>query len=78
MSGFKVGRSANLLTSSAFTALSKGGTVTMPVSETFFAKFGMVTDRFGTPWMINPPEGDVRCGWLMVQHAMLRRPHHEG
>ena len=37
----------------AFAALSKGGTVTMPVSETFFAKsFGMLTDRFGVPWML--------------------------
>jgi PhnB protein len=36
-----------------FAGLSKGGTVTMPLSETFFAKsFAMLTDRFGTPWMI--------------------------
>jgi PhnB protein len=41
----------------AFAALGKGGTVTMPVGETFFAKsFGMVTDRFGTPWMIICPK----------------------
>ena len=41
----------------AFAALSKGGTVTMPVSETFFAKsFGMLTDRFGVPWMIICPK----------------------
>jgi PhnB protein len=39
-----------------FTALGEGGTVTMPVGETFFSKrFGMLTDRFGTPWMINGP-----------------------
>ena len=26
----------------------------MPLTETFWAKkFGMLTDRFGTPWMIN-------------------------
>ena len=55
MSGFAV--SVDLPTPAdverAFAVLSKGGTVTMPVSETFFAKsFGMVTDRFGTPWMI--------------------------
>jgi PhnB protein len=37
-----------------FNALSAGGTVTMPIQETFWARrFGMVTDRFGTPWMIN-------------------------
>jgi PhnB protein len=37
-----------------FKALAEGGTVRMPLSETFWAKkFGMLTDRFGTPWMIN-------------------------
>ncbi len=37
-----------------FKALSEGGTVTMPLEETFWAKtFGMVTDRFGTPWGVN-------------------------
>jgi PhnB protein len=37
-----------------FRALAEGGSVRMPIAETFWAKrFGMVTDRFGTPWMIN-------------------------
>jgi PhnB protein len=37
-----------------FHALAEGGTTTMPIQETFWAqRFGMVTDRFGTPWMIN-------------------------
>jgi PhnB protein len=37
-----------------FSALSEGGTVKMPIQETFWAtRFGMLTDRFGTPWMIN-------------------------
>jgi PhnB protein len=37
-----------------FNALAEGGTAIMPLTETFWAKkFGMVTDRFGTPWMIN-------------------------
>ena len=37
-----------------FAALAAGGTVTMPIQETFWARrFGMLTDRFGTPWMIN-------------------------
>ena len=37
-----------------FQALSEKGTVTMPIQETFWAlKFGMLVDRFGTPWMIN-------------------------
>ncbi len=36
-----------------FNAFADGGTVGMPMSETFFAlKFGMVNDRFGTPWMV--------------------------
>ena len=38
----------------AFKALSEGGTITMPFAETFWAKgFGMCTDRFGIPWMVN-------------------------
>jgi PhnB protein len=37
-----------------FQNLAQGGTVTMPIEKTFFAeRFGMVTDRFGVPWMIN-------------------------
>ena len=42
----------------AFAALSDGGAVSMPLAETFFAhKFGMVTDRYGIPWMVvNPKE----------------------
>ncbi len=37
-----------------FDALAKSGNVTMPLQKTFWAEaFGMVTDRFGTPWMIN-------------------------
>jgi PhnB protein len=37
-----------------FTALAEGGTINMPVGETFWAEaFGMVIDRFGTPWGIN-------------------------
>ena len=44
-----------------FGALSHQGTVTMPLQETFWAHgFGMVTDRFGIPWMVNcakPVEG---------------------
>jgi PhnB protein len=37
-----------------FAALAEGGTTLMPIQETFWAKrFGMCTDRFGTPWMVN-------------------------
>lgn len=37
-----------------FNALAEGGTVRMPIGETFWAlRFGMLVDQFGTPWMIN-------------------------
>jgi PhnB protein len=37
-----------------FTALAESGRVDMPLEETFWAtSFGMVTDKFGIPWMIN-------------------------
>jgi PhnB protein len=36
-----------------FAALAEGGQVQMPLSKTFFAaRFGVVADRFGVPWMI--------------------------
>lgn len=37
-----------------FKALSEKAEIGMPLQETFWArKFGMLTDRFGIPWMIN-------------------------
>jgi PhnB protein len=37
-----------------FHALAQNGTVQMPIQETFWAaRFGMLVDQFGTPWMIN-------------------------
>jgi PhnB protein len=37
-----------------FHALAEKGTVQMPIQETFWAaRFGMLVDQFGTPWMIN-------------------------
>ena len=37
-----------------FTDLAEGGTVHMPLQQTFWAaRFGMLTDRFGIPWAIN-------------------------
>lgn len=40
----------------AFHALAEGGTVRMPIAETFWAtRFGMLVDPFGIPWMINCP-----------------------
>ena len=37
-----------------FGTLGAGGTVQMPFEKTFWARgFGMLVDRFGTPWMVN-------------------------
>jgi PhnB protein len=37
----------------AFATLGEGGKVTMPLARTFWTEaFGMLTDRFGTPWMV--------------------------
>jgi PhnB protein len=37
-----------------FNALAPGGKVQMPFQPTFWARgFGMLIDRFGTPWIIN-------------------------
>jgi PhnB protein len=37
-----------------FTALAEGGSVTKPFGEVFWSPgFGMLIDRFGTPWVIN-------------------------
>jgi PhnB protein len=36
-----------------FDKLAEGGSITMPMAKTFWAEaFGMLTDRFGTPWMV--------------------------
>jgi PhnB protein len=39
--------------------LSASGTVTMPLAkQSWGAEFGMCTDQFGVPWLVNisPPE----------------------
>jgi PhnB protein len=42
-----------------FNALAEGGRVKMPLQKTFWAgRFGMLVDRFGTPWIINGEKGD--------------------
>ncbi|GED98358.1 VOC family protein [Gordonia crocea] len=54
--GFTVSYTAPTVSAanSAFDALAEGGEVTMPMSETFWAKaFGMCIDRFGVPWMVD-------------------------
>ena len=42
-----------------FHELAKGGRVVMPLEKTFWAaRFGMLVDRFGIPWLINCGEPD--------------------
>ena len=37
-----------------FRALSERATIQMPIQKTFWAeRFGMLVDKFGTPWMVN-------------------------
>ena len=37
-----------------FTALCEGGSVQMPLAKTLWtSSFGMLTDKFGVPWMVN-------------------------
>jgi PhnB protein len=37
-----------------FEMLAEKGTVQLPLQETFWAlRFGMLTDQFGTPWMVS-------------------------
>jgi len=41
-------------TQKKFDALAAGGTVTMPLQDTFWgARFGTLTDAFGVQWMFN-------------------------
>jgi len=42
-----------------FHELAKDGKVVVPLEQTFWAaRFGMVVDRFGIPWLINSGESD--------------------
>ena len=37
-----------------FKAFSEGGNVTIPLTKTFWtSSFGMLTGKFGVPWMVN-------------------------
>ena len=57
-SGDQVSLSLNFtdldLIEKTFANLSEGGTVTMPMQDTFWgARFGMTKDKFGVHWMFN-------------------------
>jgi PhnB protein len=44
-----------------FNALAEGGSIGMPLQPMFWAKiWGMLSDRFGTPWIINGELMDLR------------------
>jgi PhnB protein len=46
-----------------YDALAEGGNATQPLIETFFSPaFGMVVDRFGTPWMVVAESPEVQQG----------------
>jgi PhnB protein len=45
-----------------FHALGESGNVVMPIQKTFWAaRFGMLVDRFGVPWMINCTQAAERA-----------------
>lgn len=55
MQGFRLSLSCASVaeTGRQFNALAHGGNVEMPVQKTFWSEaFGMLTDRYGTPWMV--------------------------
>lgn len=57
--GFSLSYSAKTLEDAerVFAALAEGGEAKMPLTKTFFSPaFGMLTDRFGVPWMVVVPQ----------------------
>lgn len=43
-----------------FNALADGGTIDLPIGPTFWSPcYGMVTDKFGTPWMVSVATEEV-------------------
>ncbi|HEX5715574.1 MAG TPA: hypothetical protein VF179_05405 [Thermoanaerobaculia bacterium] len=46
-----------------FSELCRDGRIVVPLEETFWAaRFGMVVDRFGIPWLINCEAPDRPAG----------------
>lgn len=44
-----------------FNALAEGGTITMPMNQTFWGDyFGMLTDKFGINWMMSFNDGSAK------------------
>jgi PhnB protein len=60
MGGFRVSLSYPTVAEAKriFDALVAGGSAQLPFQKTFWSPgFGMLTDRFGTPWMVGAEEG---------------------
>ena len=60
MHGFRVSLSYPTVAEAKriFDALVEGGSAQLPFQKTFWSQgFGMLTDRFGTPWMVGSEEG---------------------
>ena len=60
MNGFRVSLSYPSVAEASriFDALAAGGSVQLPFQKTFWSPgFGMLIDRFGTPWMVGTEEG---------------------
>lgn len=56
MKGFTLALNYNTVeeATTIFNALAEGGNIVMPLQPAFWAKtWGMVNDRFGTPWIVN-------------------------
>ena len=56
MKGFSLALNYNTVEEAPaiFNALAEGGNIVMPMQPAFWAKtWGMVNDRFGTPWIVN-------------------------
>ena len=61
MTGFRVSLSYPSVADAnrIFDALAAGGAIQLPFQKTFWSPgFGMLTDRYGTPWMVGSEEGE--------------------
>jgi PhnB protein len=55
-----IGSGDTELIESMFNKMKEGGTVTMELQETFWSKkYGVLTDKFGIPWMFSHDSGYV-------------------